>query len=140
MRYLILAILLVLFVPSLARASSICPDAKNTPEIEECIAGLEREAHSIMVKYLNAAIERYGDDDETVSRIKSAQTAWETYQSTHCGSVYSIWREGSIRLTMSLTCALYTTRMRTHDIWREFLTYMDSSPPALPEPEVMLRQ
>lgn len=93
----------------------------------------------MMVRYLETAIEQYDDDHETVAKIKSAQTAWEAYQSAHCGSVYSAWREGTIRLVMSHICVIYTTRMRTHDIWREFLTYMDSTPPILPEPEIMLQ-
>ena len=32
-------------------------------------------------------------------------------------------------------CLLEQTRRRTHDVWKAYLTFMDSTPPLLPEPK-----
>ncbi|SDS12631.1 Uncharacterized conserved protein YecT, DUF1311 family [Halopseudomonas litoralis] len=140
MKYFALAVFIVLSAPSLASADSLCTDAESTSDMRECLNELNREANILMEQYLTAAIERYGDDEVVVAGIRSAQAAWEAYRSAHCDSVFSAWRDGSIRFDMASLCGTYTTRMRTHDIWREFLTYMDSSHPVLPEPELMLGQ
>jgi hypothetical protein len=35
-----------------------------------------------------------------------------------------------------LSCQIKLTQLHTHTIWLEWLTYMDSTPPILPEPPV----
>ena len=35
---------------------------------------------------------------------------------------------------MNLGCMIEATRARTHDIWTDYLTYVDRTPPVLPEP------
>ena len=51
-------------------------------------------------------------------------------------SVYTQWRDGAIRGIMAISCKTKLTKQRTHDLWENFLTYMDSTPPVLPEPSV----
>ena len=41
----------------------------------------------------------------------------------------------TIRNAMSLTCRIRLVDQRTHTIWQNWLTFMDSTPPILPEPE-----
>lgn len=111
-----------------------CKNAITTPDINHC-AGLELSAaEDVMAEYLAASRERVSYDAELVAAIEEAQEAWLAYRRAHCGSVYTQWRDGTIRTVMSLTCSERLTRQRTHDLWTSFLTYMDSTPPVLPEP------
>ena len=56
------------------------------------------------------------------------------YRDAECGAVYDYWSGGTIRGTEQLACQIDLTRRHTHTIWRLWLTYMDSTPPLLPEP------
>ncbi|MDE0552455.1 hypothetical protein OU793_24315, partial [Vibrio sp. VP6] len=60
----------------------------------------------------------------------------QAYMSSHCDSVYTQWRDGTIRGVMAISCKTKLTKQRTHELWENFLTYMDSTPPVLPEPSV----
>ena len=50
----------------------------------------------------------------TSSRVAATQVRWAAY----------------------LGCKIALTQARTHWLWRNWLTYMDSTPPILPEPKV----
>ncbi len=39
-------------------------------------------------------------------------------------------------MVMAGSCLLDMTKKRTHEIWETYLTYMDSTPPILKEPEL----
>ena len=86
-------------------------------------------------QYLEASFELNAYDEALVSSIKVAQKSWQTYMTAHCDSVYTQWRDGSIRGLMALSCKTKLTKQRTHEVWENFLTYMDSTPPVLPEPK-----
>jgi uncharacterized protein YecT (DUF1311 family) len=90
-----------------------------------------------LAKYLQAALTRYADDNEAAVRlgIQASQDAFEAYRSIECATVYEDWKDGTIRGAMSLSCETALTDERTHDIWADWLQYMDSTPPILPEPE-----
>lgn len=114
-----------------------CDNAMNTLEINHC-AALELEAAQVELdKYLAASFEHNAEDAELVDAIKSAQESWQAYMTAHCDSVYTQWRDGSIRGLMALSCKTKLTKQRTHEVWENFLTYMDSTPPVLPEPKLM---
>ncbi|WP_373960429.1 lysozyme inhibitor LprI family protein [Vibrio gigantis] len=136
----LLSIVLLTFMPLLASASDDvvdCENAMNTLEINHC-AALELESAQLeLEKYLAASFEHNSYDAELVSSIKSAQESWQAYMTAHCDSVYTQWRDGSIRGLMALSCKTKLTKQRTHEVWENFLTYMDSTPPVLPEPKLM---
>ncbi|MFS1504803.1 lysozyme inhibitor LprI family protein [Vibrio lentus] len=114
-----------------------CENAMTTLEINHC-ASVELEAATVELdQYLKASFEHNAYDDELVSSIKVAQERWQTYMTAHCDSVYIQWRDGSIRGLMALSCKTKLTKQRTHEVWVNFLTYMDSTPPVLPEPKLM---
>ncbi|NOH31980.1 DUF1311 domain-containing protein [Vibrio chagasii] len=114
-----------------------CDNAMNTLEINHC-AALELESAQVELdKYLAASFEHNADDVELVDAIKGAQESWQAYMTAHCDSVYTQWRDGSIRGLMALSCKTKLTKQRTHEVWENFLTYMDSTPPVLPEPKLM---
>ncbi|MEZ8370343.1 lysozyme inhibitor LprI family protein [Vibrio splendidus] len=113
-----------------------CKNAMNTLEINHC-AAIELETAQVELdQYLEASFEHNAYDAELVSSIKVAQDSWQAYMSAHCNSVYTQWRDGSIRGLMALSCKTTLTKQRTHEVWANFLTYMDSTPPVLPEPKL----
>ncbi len=113
-----------------------CDNAMNTLEINHC-ASIELEsAQTELDKYLEASFEHNAHDAELVKSIKSAQETWQAYMTAHCDSVYTQWRDGSIRGLMALSCKTKLTKQRTHEVWENFLTYMDSTPAVLPEPKL----
>ncbi len=112
-----------------------CENAMTTLEINHC-ASIELESATVELdQYLEASFEHNAYDEELVSSIKVAQESWQTYMTAHCDSVYTQWRDGSIRGLMALSCKTKLTKQRTHEVWENFLTYMDSTPPVLPEPK-----
>ncbi|KPM01810.1 lysozyme inhibitor LprI family protein [Vibrio splendidus] len=114
-----------------------CENAMNTIEINHC-ASIELETAQVELdQYLEASFEHNAYDAELVSSIKMAQDSWQAYMTAHCDSVYTQWRDGSIRGLMALSCKTKLTKQRTHEVWENFLTYMDSTPPVLPEPKLM---
>ncbi|MBY7730167.1 DUF1311 domain-containing protein [Vibrio splendidus] len=113
-----------------------CENAMNTIEINQC-ASIELETAQVELdQYLEASFEHNAYDAELVSSIKVAQDSWQAYMTAHCDSVYTQWRDGSIRGVMALSCKTKLTKQRTHEVWGNFLTYMDSTPPVLPEPKL----
>ena len=113
-----------------------CNKVITTIDINYC-AGVElRKAELEMSSYLTKSIEHNSYDPELIKSIDVAQKAWSLYAEAHCDSIYTMWREGTIRGVMHLNCKTKITKLRTHEIWINFLTYMDSTPPVLPEPEL----
>lgn len=130
--------MLLIIAPSLSFANTLCPNAKTTREIADCLIIQVQQAEQDMEQYLNAALNKYNKNAEIIESIKVSQEEWSKYQKAHCKGVYQKWGRGSMRLISHPTCLLYTTKSRTYDIWREFLTYGDSTPPLLPKPELLL--
>lgn len=102
-----------------------------------------------MDRYWQAARQRFvgrtieaeynGDNDEqkaeALAEFDAAQENWEAFRKAQCNSVFYEWRDGTIRGIMYLTCKMDAVKMRMHQIWSTWLTYPDSTPPILPEPE-----
>ncbi|PKG39136.1 lysozyme inhibitor LprI family protein [Psychromonas sp. Urea-02u-13] len=113
-----------------------CTKAINTIEINYCAGVKLVNAEQEMNVYLAKSKEHNSYDAELIKSIEVAQKAWLLYAEAHCSSIYTMWREGTIRGVMHLSCQTKATKMRTHEIWSNFLTYMDSTPPVLPEPKL----
>ena len=113
-----------------------CNNVMNTLDINRCVAIELEAAEEVLTHYLETSIEHNAGDPELVDAITAAQKQWQAYATAHCGAVYTQWREGTIRGVMGITCRTRLTKQRTHDVWQDFLTYMDSTPPVLPEPSV----
>ncbi|OCH66610.1 lysozyme inhibitor LprI family protein [Vibrio splendidus] len=135
----VLTVVLLTCLPLLASASDDvvdCENAMNTLEINHCAAIELESAQAELDKYLTTSFEHNAYDADLVASIKKAQESWQAYMSAHCNSVYTQWRDGSIRGLMALSCKTTLTKQRTHEVWANFLTYMDSTPPVLPEPKL----
>lgn len=132
------ALALLLSVGAAAHAYTVylpgCEAGKTTLEIAECRQKQIDAADAKLGQYLTAARKRVVAFDVQVGLIDEEQKAWEAYRSAHCGNVYELWRQGTIRYEMSAICTLEVTRERTVDVWRAYLTYGDSTPPTLPDP------
>ena len=133
----LIIILASLSFGALAKEESIdCNNAMTTIEINQC-AAIELESAQVKLdKYLSTSFEHNSHDPELIAAIKLAQQDWQAYISSHCDSVYAQWRDGTIRGIMAISCKTKLTKQRTHELWENFLTYMDSTPPVLPEPSV----
>lgn len=128
-----------LFLISMNGSADLEPDCENalqTVEINECRAIELSSAEDKMERYFQASLQRLADnkDNETITDLKSSQISWKAYRENYCDAVYSRWREGTVRDAMNLRCRLRLTRQRTHDIWSDFLTFIDRTPAILPEP------
>ncbi|UYF99196.1 MULTISPECIES: lysozyme inhibitor LprI family protein [unclassified Halomonas] len=113
-----------------------CNNIRNTLETNRCAAIELEAAEEVLAHYLETSVEHNAADPELVEAIQAAQTQWQAYAAAHCGAVYTQWRDGTIRGVMGITCSTRLTKQRTHDLWQDFLTYMDSTPPVLPEPAI----
>lgn len=111
-----------------------CRDAATTLEMNECYAQVLARADERRATYLAAALEREADNPDLAAMIAASDRAFTAYREAECGAVFDSWKEGTIRGVMWLTCSITMTDQRTHDIWQNWLTYMDSTPPILPEP------
>ncbi len=123
-------------VVSAKNESLDCKNVMNTFEINQCASMALDSAQAELTKYLEASFEHNVNDPDLVSAIQVAQKDWQSYMSSHCNSVYTQWRDGSIRGVLAISCKTQLTRQRTHEIWKNFLTYMDSTAPVLPEPSM----
>ena len=123
-----------------------CP-GDNTVEIDACMAADLAKAERQLDRYLAAARQRLKADaadspDAATALVglDKAQTAWKAYRKSECDSVYVYWQAGTIRGAMALTCQIDLTLARTHEVWSQWLTFMDSTPPILPEPPTTAAQ
>jgi uncharacterized protein YecT (DUF1311 family) len=120
---------------ALAQANNFeCNKAGTMLEINDCMAEKLTATHHEMQKYLSTSIQRHQDDAIVADSIKQAQRAWMKYMELHCDSVFSVWREGSIRNIMTLDCQINLTQQRTHELWLQFLRSAENDS-VLPRPE-----
>jgi uncharacterized protein YecT (DUF1311 family) len=128
--------LFTLLLPSfLATANDIdCKNTFTTIEINACIGDALENENKVLGLYLSKAKERYANQVTVITSIHQSQQDWLVYRQSHCDAVYDIWSDGSIRGLMFGECMLKLTKQRTHQIWADYLTYMDNTPPLLPEP------
>ena len=112
-----------------------CANAWTTVDMNRCMGEELAAAERELERYLAKSVERYADDGVSVDAIRRGQKAWLEYREAHCGAVYTIWRDGTIRSAMGAGCKLDLTQRRAKSLWESFLTFGDSSPPLLPEPK-----
>ncbi|MBA5682052.1 DUF1311 domain-containing protein [Photobacterium damselae subsp. damselae] len=136
MKKYLLSALMILSFSTLADDEVLdCDNSMNTIQINQCAAIKLETAQAQLVQYLKASLTHNANDPELVEAIKVAQKDWQAYMTAHCNAVYTQWREGTIRGAMAISCKTELTEQRTHELWQNFLTYMDSTPAVLPEPK-----
>ena len=118
--------------------ASHCLDAMTTVDMNECHAAVLERAEARMNDYLSAALAKVEGEDAQTLLLRSTQEGFLAYRGGECGGVHEQFAGGSIRTAMYLQCAIRLTDERTHTLWRNWLTYMDSTAPVLPEPQPTL--
>lgn len=112
-----------------------CP-GKTTIEVNACFAARFVEADADLNRYYNMAIWRARKESGTdaAQGLVQAERSWLSYRDAECSAAYEKYRGGTIRTSMENGCRIRLTRIRTYMIWRNWLTYPDSTPPLLPRP------
>lgn len=115
-----------------------CPGT-TTVEVNACLEARFRDSDAVLNRYYLAALKRVGGDDDhgkTRQEFIQAERAWMAYRDSECGSIFNHWKGGTIRLSVEIECDIRLTHLRTFAIWRNWLTYPDSTPPLLPRPDL----
>lgn len=130
-------IVLILFLlPFFSYADEVdCNHAINTIEINACLGKELEVVEAQLARYLAKSHERYDNESAITHALDQSQQDWLVYRQSHCDAIYTVWSDGSIRGAMFGECMLTLTKQRTHQIWEDYLTYMDNTPPLLPEPK-----
>lgn len=129
--------LLALAIVSSSPGSASCPGTTTT-EVDACFAARFVEADADLNRYYNMAIRRVRKEGgaSIAKGLMQAERSWLSYRDTECGAAYEKYRGGTIRTSMETGCFIRLTRLRTYMIWRNWLTYPDSTPPLLPRPAI----
>jgi uncharacterized protein YecT (DUF1311 family) len=108
----------------------------TTPEVERRLAADLARADAELNRYYTAAMTRLAKGQQSVgiTQLRASEQAWVAYRDAECNAVWEAWKEGTIRGAMALSCQMRVTNARTMTIWRNWLTYADSTPPLLPQP------
>lgn len=108
----------------------------TTRDVETCLGREIERSDAELNRYYAAAVKRLTDTGQTaaLARLRASERAWIRYRNAECDAVWEYWSKGSIRGTFSADCRIRLTRDRTMAIWRNWLTYVDSTPPLLPRP------
>ena len=110
----------------------------TTIAINQCLAAVRTKAEAREKRYFAAALGEGAGSEDGESKLhalmRASQAAAEEQRKQECNAVYEFWKSGTIRNAMSLRCEIRLIDQRTHDIWRNWLTFQDSSAPILPEP------
>ena len=77
---------------------------------------------------------RYGPQTRRAAWLSESQEAWQAYADARCQGVFEATSGGTMGGLGYAWCLIDLARRRTHDIWSDYLTYSDSTPPILPEP------
>ncbi|MEW4511745.1 lysozyme inhibitor LprI family protein, partial [Vibrio cholerae] len=96
-------------VVSAENESLDCKNAMNTFEINQCASMALDSAQAELTKYLEASFVHNVNDPDLVTAIQVAQKDWQSYMSSHCNSVYTQWRDGSIRGVLAISCKTHLT-------------------------------
>ena len=123
-----------------AASADPCAAATTTLEINACLATQAQAVEADLNRYYSAAVKRLraekGTGAKALPKLVQAERSWLAYRDAECGAVETWWEEGTIRASMALTCRMSLTRLRIFSIWRDWLTYEDSTPPILPRPDL----
>lgn len=137
MNHPFITLLLLFFAMASAYAATDkvdCAQAVTTYDTEVCSRKEAAAAEVMLDKYLAAARERYQGAESVLTALEQAQQSWLIYRQDHCLATYALWEGGSIRGIMMNHCLRQQTLQRTWQVWSTYLTFMDSTPPLLPEP------
>jgi uncharacterized protein YecT (DUF1311 family) len=106
---------------------------------DRCLASAVADGDATMKRYASAAVDRIKrdhDSDATLEKFIAAQKAWADYRTSECDAVFESWGDASARIAQEEVCSMTLARLRTYEIWSNWLTYFGGTPPDLPKPVV----
>ena len=98
-----LLILLILYSPFSFSDDFDCKYAANTMQINFCAGKELAIAEKEMNHYFLKSKAQQSHDPELITAMNKSQDAWLTYLTAHCDSIYTMWRDGTIRGVMELS-------------------------------------
>jgi uncharacterized protein YecT (DUF1311 family) len=126
------------FIPLASLAASPEPNCETpttTADVNVCRGREIDKSRAELHRYLEAAkVRMRKEEPQALTALEDAQNAWVSYSDKHCSAVYARWRGGTIRGPASAQCMIDLAKQRTYQIWVDYLTYPDRTPPILPEP------
>lgn len=127
---------IIMAMAAIATLSGDC-DRPTTPQVEACLTSKFQQADATRNRYYQAALTQgqHSNGSEAVNGIKRAEQAWLAYRNAACSAVYDRYG-GTIRTSKLLECRIRLTRLHSYVLWRNWLTYPDSTPPMLPRPTI----
>lgn len=127
--------ILSIITPIHASQNNQCDNPVTSFEVNTCLNVEAQKASQQLEQYYQASLERFKEDEVIVKSLTESRTAWEQYLKSQCSAVWDLWRHGTIRNSEYTRCTITLTKERTHFLWHTYLTFADSTPPLLPEPE-----
>src|SRR5689334_9952041 len=107
--------LVPLAIMAAAQPQGVKPNCDgSTIEIDACFAERLKKAEAKLRQYEVAAIVRYPAEQAVRLGIEASRSAFESYRTIECATIYEAWKEGTIRVQMSLSCQIDLTDERTH--------------------------
>ncbi|MES2055138.1 MAG: lysozyme inhibitor LprI family protein [Pseudomonadota bacterium] len=118
-----------------------CPGGGTTREVLACQERDKKKSESIYIKYRDSALNIIDGNDGSRkviirNKFNAGQAAFMTYKNETCSAVFENWADGTIAPSMEADCEIRLVQLQTHNIWSQWLTHVDSTPPILPEPTV----
>ena len=111
-----------------------CEKPTTTYDFNICGDREAARAKLEMNRYLEASRHQLQQDAKALAALDESQKAWEAYSISQCNAIYARWRDGTISGPKEGACYIALTRLRTYELWAEWLTNAENSTPALPEP------
>lgn len=132
-----LPLLALVLIASGNSAENPCPGT-TTVEVNACLNSRLGEADAALNRYYRAALDRLKNDKkpQAVKTLVQAERSWIAYRDAECRAADQSWSGGTIHTSMALDCQIRLTNIRTYTIWRNWLTYPDSTPALLPRPKI----
>jgi len=114
-----------------------CTDG-TTDDIEKCRSFQLKESEENLNKYIIAASKRLEKDNKqkSLEKFNYSQKLWYKYRDNECNAVELFFQPGTISYLMKIDCLHRLTDLHTHEVWSNWLRYLDSTPPILPEPHL----
>ena len=106
----------------------------TTTEVNACFTDEAQQRDRSLDQYRAAALKAMGDAGEDPTAFVKGQAAWAAYRDAHCDAVAEHWKDGAIRTQKELACHIDLSAQRAHQIWKDYLTFANSTPPILPKP------
>ncbi|MEL6486883.1 MAG: DUF6265 family protein [Pseudomonadota bacterium] len=124
--------------PATLKASSVDDCAGTIRQTNACLTQHARQAEQRRMHYLTRALGRFSDNDAMMNHLREADELFLDYVTVECDR--GMWGKSGGDADygpMMKRCQIALYDRRTHDIWRNWLTFDDGTPPLLPEPAPM---